>query len=137
MLLFLVHNTRSDRQVNHLRKKKCSVSAYCPDAPLNRPALAIHSRVRDKNLVNNLSEVSIGSDYRRILDLEKRVEQAVLQRMNIYRLANCFWEDNVVRFDFAKRFDELGIWKMFSNELFEMLAVVCLLIDLYLISLQN
>ena len=43
--------------------------------------LTIHSRVRDKNLVNNLSEVYIGSDYRRILDLEKRVEQAVLQRI--------------------------------------------------------
>ena len=42
--------------------------------------LAIHSRVRDKNLVRNLSEVYIGSDYRRILDLEKRVEQAFLQR---------------------------------------------------------
>ena len=42
--------------------------------------LAIHSRVRDKNLVNNLSEVYIGSDYRRILDLEKHVEQAFLQR---------------------------------------------------------
>ena len=42
--------------------------------------LAIHSRVRDKNLVNNLSEVYIGSDYRSILDLEKRVEQASLQR---------------------------------------------------------
>ena len=42
--------------------------------------LAIHSRVRDNNLVNNLSEVYIGSDYRRILDLEKRIEQAFLQR---------------------------------------------------------
>ena len=37
--------------------------------------------MRDKNLVNNLSEVDIGSDYRRILDHEKRVEQVVLQRM--------------------------------------------------------
>ena len=42
--------------------------------------LAIHSRVRDKNLVSNLSEVYTGSDYRRILDLEKRVEQAFIQR---------------------------------------------------------
>ena len=42
--------------------------------------LAIHSIVRDKNLVDNLSEVYIGSDYRRILDLEKRVEQAFIQR---------------------------------------------------------
>ncbi len=37
--------------------------------------------MRDKNLVNNLSEVYIGSDYRRSLNLEKRVERAVLQRM--------------------------------------------------------
>ena len=39
--------------------------------------LAIHSRVRDKNLVNTLSEVYIGSDYRRILDHR---EQAFIQR---------------------------------------------------------
>ena len=47
---------------------------------------------------------------------------------SVYRIsiafANCFWEDNVVRFVFAKRFDELGIWMMFSNELFQMLALV-------------
>ena len=58
-------------------------------------------------------------------------------RPNFHSLANCFWEDNVVSFVFAKRFDELGIWKMFSNELFQMLAVVCRLINLYVISLQN
>ena len=58
-------------------------------------------------------------------------------RPNFHSLANCFWEDNVVRFVFAKRFDELGIWKMFSNELFQMLAVVCRLINLYVIWLQN
>ena len=66
---FLVQNTRSDRQVNHHPKKNDLFQH------------SVHSRVRDKNLVNNLSEVYIGSDYRRILDLERRVEQAVLQRI--------------------------------------------------------
>ena len=78
---FLVQNTRSDRQVNHQPKKndlfqhtvQCPSQLACP--------FTIHSRVRDKNLVNNLSEVYTGSDYRRILDHEKCVEQAVLQRM--------------------------------------------------------
>ena len=37
--------------------------------------------MRDRNLVNNLSDVYIGSDYRKIIDIEKGVEQAVLGRM--------------------------------------------------------
>ena len=78
---FLVQNTRSDRQVNHQPKKNDQFQ-HTVQTPLSIGLpLAIHSRVRDKNLVNNLSEVYIGSNYRRILDLEKRVEQAVLQRM--------------------------------------------------------
>ncbi|CAB3986726.1 Hypothetical predicted protein [Paramuricea clavata] len=39
------------------------------------------ARVRDKSLIDNLSEVYIGSDYKKILELEKHVEQSVLQRM--------------------------------------------------------
>ena len=78
---FLVQNTRSDRQVNH-QPKKNDLFQHTFQTPLSIGLpLAIHSKVRDKNLVNNLSEVYIGSDYRRIIDLEKRVEQAVLQRM--------------------------------------------------------
>ena len=134
---FIIQNTRSDRQVNH-QPKKNDLFQHTVQTPLSIGLPhAIHSRVRDKNLANNFSEVYIVSDYRRILDLEKRVEPAVLQRMNFHSLANCFWEDNVVRFVFAKRFYELGIWKMFSNELFQMLAEVCRLINVYLISLQN
>ena len=78
---FLVQNTRSDCQVNH-QPKKNNQFQHTVQTPLSIGLpLAIHSRVRDMNLVNNLSEEYIGSDYRRILDLEKRVEQAVLQRM--------------------------------------------------------
>ena len=78
---FLVQNTRSDHQVNH-QPKKNDLFQHTVQTPLSIGLpLAIHSRVRDKNLVNILSDVYIGSDYRRILDLERRVEQAVLQRM--------------------------------------------------------
>ena len=78
---FLVQNARSDRHVNH-QPKKNDLFQHTVQTPLSigLPP-AIHSRVRDKNLINNLSEVYIGSDYRRILDLENCVEQAVLQRM--------------------------------------------------------
>ena len=78
---FLVQNTRSDRQVNH-QPKKNDLFQHTVQTPLSIDLpLAVHSRVRDKNLVNILSKVYIGSHYRRIFDLEKRVEQAVLQRI--------------------------------------------------------
>ena len=78
---FPVQNTRSDRQVNHQPKKNDLFKHTVQTLLSIGLPLAIHSRVRDKNLVNFLSEVYTGSDYRRIIDLEKRVEQAVLQRM--------------------------------------------------------
>ena len=78
---FLVQNTRSDRQVKHQSKKNCGFQQTVQTPLSIGLPLAIHSRVRDKNLVNNLSEVYIGSDYQRILDFEKRLEQGVLQRM--------------------------------------------------------
>ena len=78
---FLVQNTRSDRQVNH-QPKKNDLFQHTVQTPLSIGLpLAVHSRLRDKNLVNILSKVYIGSHYRRIFDLEKRVEQAVLQRI--------------------------------------------------------
>ena len=60
---FLVQNTRRDRQVNHQPEKNDQFQ-HTVQTPLSIGLpLAIHSRVRDKNLVNNLSEVYIGSDY--------------------------------------------------------------------------
>ena len=78
---FIVQNTRSDRQVNH-QPKKNDLFQHTVQTPLSIGLpLAVHSRVRDKNLVNILLKVYIGSHYRRIFDLENRVEQAVLQRI--------------------------------------------------------
>ena len=77
----LVQNTRSDRQVKHQPKKNYKFRhTILTPLSIGLP-LAIHSRVRDKTLVDNLSDVYIGSEYKKILDLEKRVEQGVLQRM--------------------------------------------------------
>ena len=59
---FLAKNTRSDRQVNH-QPKKNDLFQHTVQAPLSIGLpFAIHSRVHDMNLVNNLSEVYIGSD---------------------------------------------------------------------------
>ena len=79
---FLIQNSRSNRQVKHQPKKSFSGFLQTVQTPLliGLP-LVIHSRVRDKSLINNLSEVYIGSDYKKILKLEKHVEQSVLQRM--------------------------------------------------------
>ena len=77
---FFVQNTRSDHHVNR-QPTKNTLFQHTVQTPLSIGLpITIHSRVRDKNLVNNLSEVYIGSDYRRIFDLEKRVERAGLQR---------------------------------------------------------
>lgn len=78
---FLVQNTRTDRQVKH-EPKTDKTFRETVQTPLSIGLpLAIHSRVRDKNLVQTLSDVYIGSDYKKILELEKNVDQCVLQRM--------------------------------------------------------
>ncbi|CAB4023652.1 Hypothetical predicted protein, partial [Paramuricea clavata] len=78
---FLIQNSRSDRQVKY-QPKKNSGFLQTVQTPLSIDLpLVIHSRVRDKNLINNLSEVYIKSDYKKILNLEKRVEQSALKRM--------------------------------------------------------
>lgn len=74
---FFIRSSRSDRQVKHhsgfLQTVQTPLSIGLP--------LVIRSKVCDKSSISNLSEVYIGSDNKEILDLEKRVEQSVLQRM--------------------------------------------------------
>ena len=72
---------RTDRQVKHQPKNNDGFQQTVQTPMSLGLPLTIHSRVRDKNLVNNLSQVYIESDYHKILDLEKHVEQGVLPRM--------------------------------------------------------
>ena len=65
----LIQNTKSERQVQHQSKKEAGfLQTVQTPLSIGLP-LAIHSRVRDKNLVSNLSDVYIGNNYQRILDL--------------------------------------------------------------------
>ena len=59
---FLIQNTRSDRQVKHKPKKDSGFKHYIQTPLSTGLPLAIHSKVRDKMLVNNLSDLYIGSD---------------------------------------------------------------------------
>jgi hypothetical protein len=80
-MLLASYSSMSDRQVKHQPKKNDGFYQTVQTPISIGLPLAIHSRICDKNLLNNLSEVYIGSDYQRIIDLEKRVKQGVLQRM--------------------------------------------------------
>ena len=43
--------------------------------------LVIHGIVRSRRIVENIRELYIGGEYQMILDIEKRLEQAVLERI--------------------------------------------------------
>ena len=77
----VVQNTRTDRQVKHQPKANEGLKQTVKTPLSVGLPLAIHSRVRDKNLVSTLSDVYIRIDYKLVLDIEKRVEQSVLQRI--------------------------------------------------------
>ena len=89
---FVVQNTRTDREVKpHQSEANEGFKQTVKTTLRDGLPLAIHSRVRDKNLVNTLSDVYIGIDYKLVVDIEKRVEQSVLQRifeMGVFRLRN-------------------------------------------------
>lgn len=78
----LLHNTMSDRQVKHTPKKDAGF-VHETQTPLSIGLpLTIHQKARDKVLVNLLSDVYLGSGYKTILNIEKRVECAVVHRMS-------------------------------------------------------
>ena len=81
MTQFIIQNSSTDRQVKHEPKKETKfrqmvetpLSVGCP--------LILHSRVRDKVILGNMSEMYIGKDYQSLLNLEKRIHYTVLKRM--------------------------------------------------------
>ena len=79
---FLIQNTRNDRQVKGQAKQTDNSLYQTVQTPLSIGLpLAIHTRVCDRGLIQNLSDAYIGSDYQRIIDLKKRIEQSVLHHM--------------------------------------------------------
>lgn len=78
---FLIQNTRTDRQIKHRPKSEAGFQMIVPTPLSIGLPLTIHSRLRDKNIINNLSEVFLGCPYRKILHIEKLIQQGVLERM--------------------------------------------------------
>ena len=79
----LMQNVRTDRQTEYssktdagfVQKSQTSLSIGLP--------LTIHNRIRDKSLVSLLSDMHIGSSYKTIMDIEKRVETAIVHEMSV------------------------------------------------------
>ena len=77
----LLQNIVSDRQVQHKPKGEKAFT-HDTETPLSVSLqLALHQKVRDKSLVSLLSQVYLGSSYEKILNIEKRIESAVVTRM--------------------------------------------------------
>ena len=79
----LMQNVRTDRQMKYssktdagfVQKSQTSLSIGLP--------LTIHNRFRDKSLVSLLSDMHIGSLNKTIMDIEKRVETAIVHEMSV------------------------------------------------------
>ena len=80
MCQIMCQNAKTDRQVKY---KTEHVFKQTVQTPLSVGVpLTAHARLRDFNMVKNLQEVYIGEEYRHIINLEKRVEYAVIDRIN-------------------------------------------------------
>lgn len=79
---FLVQNSHTDRQVRH-KPKRDTAFLRRVETPLSVALpLTLHQRVRDKTLVSVLSSVYLGTGYENVLNITKRIEHAVVLRMN-------------------------------------------------------
>jgi hypothetical protein len=76
----IIQNTRTPRQVQHKSKSEQGFRQQT-DTPLSMGlSLSVHSAFRSKNMVTNLGVLNLGSSYKSILDLKKRIEYAVVTR---------------------------------------------------------
>ena len=75
----IVQNVKTDRQIRNSSDKAFHQSVETP-LSVGLP-LSIHSRFRDSTLLKNLTNIHLGNEYTYILNIEKRVECAVLKRM--------------------------------------------------------
>lgn len=77
----LAQNVKSDKQVGYTPKTDVSFRSH-RQTPLSVGlALTIHNKLRSKVLVNCLSELNLGTNYDGVINLEKRIECGVVDRM--------------------------------------------------------
>ena len=83
MMQMMLSNVRTDRQMKWKPKadtgfRKNSQTPLSVGLPLT-----IHKKVRSKGLINVLADMKIGVSYNSIINIEKRIEAAVIDQMKI------------------------------------------------------
>ena len=76
----ICQNTKSDRQIVLKSERAFKTTVETP-LSIGLP-MTIHSRFRNFIALSNLSEVYVGQDYRKFMELEKCIEYAVLDRIS-------------------------------------------------------
>ena len=78
-----MQDVRTDRQTKYSSKPDAGL-VQKPRTPLSTGLpLTINKRTCDKSLVSLLSDMHIGSSYKTIMDIEKRVETANVHEMSV------------------------------------------------------
>ena len=78
----LLYNVTTDRQVKHDPKKESSSFRQRTETPLTVGLpLSVHQKTHDKGLCDLINELHLGIDYHNVLDLEKRIHNGVIDRM--------------------------------------------------------
>ena len=78
---FLLQNLKTDRQVKHTSRRDEGFRSNI-ETPLSVGLpLAIHTNARDKATIDRLNQLGLGKNYQFIVNIEKRTEQAVLERL--------------------------------------------------------
>lgn len=85
----IAQSIRTKRQVKYKPKKKEFFRNMVQTPLMVGVTLVLHSELRSHNVAQNISQIYIGGDYQMILNLEKRIEQGLLQRMKDTKQVFC------------------------------------------------
>ncbi len=77
----LAQNVKSDRQIMYAPKTDAGFSTHTQTPLSIGLGLSIHNKIRSKVLVNCLSKLNLGTTYEGVINLEKRIECGVVERM--------------------------------------------------------
>ena len=78
----MLHNVKTDRQSSHKPKSDSGFRQTIQTPVTLGLQLTSYQKVRSKVLIDDVSELNIGSLYPAVINVEKRIESAVLERMN-------------------------------------------------------
>lgn len=77
----LIQNTQIDRQVKYKQKSDKGFKHRVETSLSTGLPLTVYYRARDRSLLSTLSSLCLGTGYKNILNVQKRVEDGILRRM--------------------------------------------------------